>query len=62
MLVLPNRIRQTQQRGGEGVSATGAMSRFAKFATGLREFGNDINANISKALNIAKVGDAKNSG
>ena len=34
------------------------MSRFAKFATGLRDFGNDINANISKALNISKVGEA----
>eukprot|EP00752_Nemacystus_decipiens_P011118 g9878.t1 len=30
------------------------MSRFAKFATGLRDLGNDINANISKALNISK--------
>lgn len=31
------------------------MSRFVKIATGLRDFGNDINANISKALNISKV-------
>eukprot|EP00903_Cladosiphon_okamuranus_P007099 g6898.t1 len=30
------------------------MSRFAKIATGLRDLGNDINANISKALNIPK--------
>ncbi|CAN0504863.1 unnamed protein product, partial [Ectocarpus sp. 12 AP-2014] len=37
------------------------MSRFAKFATGLREFGNDINANISKALNISKVSEDPNS-
>ncbi|CAN0236156.1 unnamed protein product, partial [Ectocarpus sp. 12 AP-2014] len=36
------------------------MSRFAKFATGLREFGNDINANISKALNIPKVSEDPN--
>lgn len=41
--------QQTKHSGG------GAMSRFAKFATGLRDFGNDINANISKALNISKV-------
>ena len=31
------------------------MSRFIKIATGLRDFGSDINANISKALNISKV-------
>lgn len=42
-----------------GTAGTSAMSRFAKFATGLREFGNDINANISKALNISKVRETK---
>ncbi|CAN0211149.1 unnamed protein product, partial [Ectocarpus fasciculatus] len=52
---------ETERAGG--ASATGAMSRFAKFATGLREFGNDINANISKALNvnISKVSEDPNS-
>lgn len=31
------------------------MSRFARLATGLRDLGIDINANINKALNIPKV-------
>lgn len=59
--VLPFSVAKPQQNTpdaaerGRRVSATGSMSRFAKFATGLREFGNDINANISKALNISKV-------
>ncbi|CAM9355815.1 unnamed protein product, partial [Scytosiphon promiscuus] len=34
-----------------------SMSRFVKFATGLRDFGSDLNANISKALNIPKASE-----